>query len=183
MSAASSSRAGSSVSSSGPRRRSSTRSRPASRPRPGRSRSPHGRCGLRGRRAGVDTAAGKSRRLGVERGDRLLELVVLALQGVDLVEELAPSLAGLGRCRPPHAARAAAAGRRGRSGGSSHRPGRRTATPVGRRTTRRRARCARPSARGSRRPLGIRSGRTCQPTRSQPRRGRWLPSWASSRLR
>ena len=31
--------------------------------------------------------------------------------------------------------------------------------------------------------LGIRSTHTPQPTRSQPRRGRWLPSWASSRLR
>ena len=34
-----------------------------------------------------------------------------------------------------------------------------------------------------RRPLGSRSSRTRQPTRSQPRRGRWLPSWVSSRLR
>ena len=31
--------------------------------------------------------------------------------------------------------------------------------------------------------LGSRSTRTSQPTRSQPRRGRWLPSWLSSRLR
>ena len=57
------------------------------------------------------------------------------------------------------------------------------ATSVVRRMPGRRARCARPSARGWRRPLGIHSGRTRQPTRSQPRRGRWLPSWASSRLR
>ena len=128
------------------------------------------------------TAAAKSRRLGVEGGDRLSSSRC-SPSSSSTSSRNSPEPRRARKMPSSSRARAAGGGRRDRSGAPSHRRGRRTATPVVRRAPRRRGRCARPSARGSRRLLGIRSGRTRQPTRSQPRRGRWLPSWASSRLR
>ena len=90
------------------------------------------------------------RGVGVERGDRRREVAVLALELVDLVDELARCRAWRGRCRPPRAGRdgrgapTSAASRDIAAAQVARRPGLR-----GRRGPGRRARCARPSARRS----------------------------------